>query len=89
MNLLNNDIENNYIETINNYFNEWLKIKTEEEWKIFTSKTPPKFGMFEVSILEQINNFIEQGTEIECNKVIYKLFRDEMKNILEDLQIYS
>ena len=89
MNLLNNDIKNDWIEIINNYFNEWIKIKTEEEWKIFTSKTPPKFGMFEVSILDQINNFIEQGTKIEINETTYKLFKDEVKNILEDLQIYN
>ena len=88
MNLFKNDIDNDYLKIINDYFNEWLKIKTEEEWKIFTSKTPPKFGMFETSILNQINNFIDLGVKLECNEVTFKLFKDEIKNICEDLQVY-
>ena len=83
MNLLNNDIENDYIEIINNYFNEWSSIKNAEQHKDFFYKTPPKFGMFEVSILDQINNFIEQGTKIEINEITYKLFKDEVKTLLK------
>ena len=90
MNLFKNDIENNYIEIINDYFNEWLKIKNAEEYKKFSSKIPPKFGTYEnIMILEQINNFIDLGVQIECNKVALRDFKDGIKNILEDLQIYS
>ena len=90
MKLFNNDIENEYIETINNYFNQWGSIKNAEEYKNFSSKIPPFFGTYKTtSILDQINNFIEQGAKIECNEIAYKLFKDEVKNILEDLQIYN
>ena len=89
MNLFKNDIKNNYIETINNYFNEWLKIKNAEEYKKFSSKIPPKFGTYEnIMILDQINHFLGLGVQLECNSVVFKLFKDEIKNICEDLQIY-
>ena len=90
MKLFNNDIENDYIEIINDYFNQWGSIRNAEEYKNFSSKIPPFFGTYKTtSILDQIENFIEQGTKIEINETTYKLFKDEVKNILEDLQIYN
>ena len=65
MKLFNNDIENNYIEIINDYFNQWQSIKNTEQHKDFFSKLPPTFGMFETSILNQINHFLE----ISCNLI--------------------
>ena len=89
MNLLNNDIENDYIEIINNYFNEWSSIKNAEDHKNFFSKIPPTFGMFETSILNQINHFLEIGVKVECNSINLTDFKHEIKNFLEDLQIYN
>lgn len=85
MNLLKNDIQNNYIEIINKYFNEWNNIKNLEDYKRFTSKVPPFFGTYKTTtILDQIDNFIEQGLKIEVNDIMYKGFRNEIKTILED-----
>ena len=89
MKLFNNDIENNYIEIINDYFNQWQSIKNTEQYKDFFSKMPPTFGMFETSILNQINHFLEIGVKVECNNIILTDFKNEVKNILEDLQIYN
>ena len=50
---------------------------------------PPTFGMFETSILNQINHFLEIGVKVECNNIILTDFKNEVKNILEDLQIYN
>ena len=89
MNLFKNDIKNDYIEIINNYFNEWSKIKNAEEHKIFASKTPPTFGFIDTPILQQINHFIYLGVQIECNKsVILRDFKDDIKKISKDLQVY-
>lgn len=89
MNLLKNDIDNDYLKIINDYFSEWLKIKNAEDYKKFSSKIPPFFGTYKTtSILEQINNFIDLGVKLECNEVVFKLFKDEIKNICEDLQVY-
>ena len=89
MKLFNNDIENNYIEIINDYFNQWQSIKNTEQHNDFFSKMPPTFGMFETSILNQINHFLEIGVKVECNDIILTDFKNEVKNILEDLQIYN
>ena len=89
MKLFNNDIDNNYIEIINDYFNQWQSIKNTEQHKDFFSKMPPTFGMFETSILNQINHFLEIGVKVECNDIILTDFKNEVKNILEDLQIYN
>ena len=89
MKLFNNDIENDYIEIINDYFNQWQSIKNTEQHKDFFSKMPPAFGMFETSILNQINHFLEIGVKVECNHIILTDFKNEVKNILEDLQIYN
>ena len=89
MKLFNNDIENNYLEIINDYFNQWQSIKNTEQHKDFFSKMPPTFGMFETSILNQINHFLEIGVKVECNYIILTDFKNEVKNILEDLQIYN
>lgn len=89
MNLFNNDIKNNYIEIINNYFNEWSKIKNAEDYKMFASKTPPTFGIIDTPILQQINHFIDLGVQIECNKsVTLRDFKNDIKKISEDLQVY-
>ena len=89
MKLFNNDIENDYIGIINDYFNEWSSIKTSEQHKDFFSKIPPTFGMFETSILNQINHFLEIGVKVECNNINLTDFKHEIKNFLEDLQIYN
>ena len=89
MKLFNNDIENDYIGIINEYFNEWGSIKTSEQHKDFFSKIPPTFGMFETSILNQINHFLEIGVKVECNSINLTDFKHEIKNFLEDLQIYN
>ena len=89
MKLFNNEIDNNYIEIINDYFNQWQSIKNTEQHKDFFSKMPPTFGMFETSILNQINHFLEIGVKVECNDIILTDFKNEVKNILEDLQIYN
>ena len=89
MKLFNNDTENSYIEIINDYFNQWQSIKNTEQHKDFFSKMPPTFGMFETSILNQINHFLEIGVKVECNNIILTDFKNEVKNILEDLQIYN
>ena len=89
MNLFKNDIKNDYIEIINTYFNEWSKIKNAEEHKKFYSKIPPKFGTYKnIMILDQINNFIDLGVQIECNKIALIDFKDEINKICEDLQVY-
>ena len=89
MNLFKNDINNDYIEIINDYFAEWSKIKNAEEHKKFYSKIPPKFGTYKsVTILQQIDNFLNLGVQIECNKIALRDFKDEIKNICEDLQVY-
>ena len=74
---------------INDYFNQWQSIKNTEQHKDFFSKMPPTFGMFETSILNQINHFLEIGVKVECNNIILTDFKNEVKNILEDLQIYN
>ena len=89
MKLFNNDTDNKYIEIINNYFNQWQSIKNAEQHKAFFAKTPPTFGMFETSILSQINHFLEIGVKVECNNILLTDFKNEVKNILEDLQIYN
>ena len=89
MKLFNNEIENEYIEIINDYFNQWGSIKNAEDHKNFFSKIPPTFGMFETSILNQINHFLEIGVKVECNKINLTDFKHEIKNFLEDLQIYN
>ena len=89
MKLFNNDIENDYIGKINAYFNEWSSIKTSEQHKDFFSKIPPTFGMFDTSILNQINHFLEIGVKLECNNINLTDFKHEIKNFLEDLQIYN
>jgi hypothetical protein len=89
MKLFNNDAGNNYIEIINDYFNQWQSIKNTEQHKYFFSKMPPTFGMFETSILNQINHFLEIGVKVECNNIILTDFKNEVKNMLEDLQIYN
>ncbi len=89
MKLFNNDIENNYIKIINDYFNQWQSIKNTEQHKDFFSKMPPTFGMFETSILNQINHFLEICVKVECNNINLTDFKHEIKNFLEDLQIYN
>ena len=89
MKLFNNEIENEYIEIINDYFNQWGSIKNAEDHKNFFSKIPPTFGMFETSILNQINHFLEIGVKVECNSINLTDFKHEIKNFLEDLQIYN
>ena len=89
MKLFNNDIDNEYIKIINNYFDEWGSIKNAEDHKNFFSKIPPTFGMFETSILNQINHFLEIGVKVECNSINLTDFKHEIKNFLEDLQIYN
>ena len=89
MKLFNNDIDNDYIKIINNYFDEWGSIKNAEDHKNFFSKIPPTFGMFETSILNQINHFLEIGVKVECNNINLTDFKHEIKNFLEDLQIYN
>ena len=86
MKLFNNDIGNDYIKIINEYFNEWISIKTSEQHKDFFSKIPPTFGMFDTSILDQINHFLEIGIKVECNNIILTDFKNEIENFLEDLQ---
>ena len=86
MKLFNNDIKNDYIEIINEYFNQWQSIKNAEQHKDFFSKMPPTFGMFETSILKQINHFLELGVKVECNYIILTDFKNELKNFLKDLQ---
>ncbi len=89
MKLFNNEIENEYIEIINDYFNQWGSIKNAEDHKKFFSKIPPTFGMFETSILNQINHFLEIGVKVECNSINLTDFKHEITNFLEDLQIYN
>ena len=88
MNLFKNDIDNDYLKIINDYFNEWSKIKNAEDHKKFYSKIPPTFGFIDTPILQQIKHFIDLGVQIECNKVSFRDFKDEIKTISEELGVY-
>ena len=86
MKLFNNETENDYIEIINEYFNEWISIKTIEQHKEFFSKMPPFFGTYKTtSILDQINHFLEIGVKVECNNIILTDFKNELKNKIKNL----
>jgi 2-hydroxy-3-keto-5-methylthiopentenyl-1-phosphate phosphatase len=85
MTLLNNSIESETIESINNYFENWSKIKTNEEHLIWSNNVP-FFGTYKTrSIIEMIDFFVGDGVKVLSNNLM-RDFRNEINSAIKRLE---
>lgn len=83
-NYFKNEIENDYIDKINNYYSEWFNIKDEKDSENFKNIKPPMFGTYqETDILDQIKNFEKLEIPFQANEVNRNQFKKEISKIIE------
>jgi hypothetical protein len=79
-----NEIDNDYIERINDYFLKWHSINDEKEAKAFEDIKPPLFGTYEDrTILDQIRHFEKLKIPFSAHEVIRNQFKKEVSKIIE------
>ena len=79
-----NEIDNDYIEEINKYYNKWNSIKDEKDSENFKNTKPPMFGTYKSdTVIQQINHFEKIGIPFQANEVLRNQFKKEISKIIE------
>lgn len=80
-----NEIDNDYIEEINKYYNKWNSIKDEKDSENFKKTKPPMFGTYqETDILNQIKHFEKLDIPFQANEVSRNQFKKEVSKIIDN-----
>ena len=80
-----NEIDNDYIEEINKYYNKWNSIKDEKDSENFKKTKPPMFGTYKTTdILEQIKHFEKLDIPFQANEVSRNQFKKEVSKIIDN-----
>lgn len=79
-----NEIDNDYIDEINKYFNKWNNIRDEKDSENFKNTKPPMFGTYKSNtIIQQINHFEKIGIPFQANEVLRNQFKKEVSKMIE------